>query len=74
MFSHLPELVFSHVPKCAGMSVELAVGGLAHAQRIEQHWGWQTVQRFYPDEYAAYTRFAVHRSSDVAGGCDAASL
>jgi hypothetical protein len=56
------------------MSVELAVGGLAHAQRIEQHWGWQTVQRFYPDEYAAYTRFAVHRSSDVAGGCDPASL
>ncbi len=61
MISHLHELIFFHVPKCAGMSVELALGGLKREHRIEQHWGYKTVKRFYPDEYATYTSFAVVR-------------
>lgn len=61
MLSHLHRLVFVHVPKCAGISIETALGGLPARQITEQHWSSREIKRHYPDEWESYHRFAVVR-------------
>lgn len=61
MLSRLHGLVFVHVPKCAGMSVEAALGGLPRSQRTEQHFRAEDYARYYPDEWATFHKFAVVR-------------
>lgn len=61
MISRLHGLVFVHVPKCAGMSVETALGGLPRNQRTEQHFRAEDYARYYPTEWSTFGRFAVVR-------------
>lgn len=61
MIARLQRLIFVHVPKCAGMAVEAALGGLPARQNPEQHWTGKQLSRAYPDEWASFHRFAVVR-------------
>lgn len=61
MIDHLRELVFLHVPKCAGVSVELALGGIQPEVAHEQHWSSATIRRYYPEEWRDFHHFAVVR-------------
>jgi hypothetical protein len=61
LIAHFHHLIFIHVPKCAGMSVEAALGGLPIRQRREQHATGAELRERYPDEWAAYHRFAIVR-------------
>ncbi len=54
-------LVFVHVPKCAGIAVEAALGGLPPGQRHLQHWAASMYVRYYPDVWRTYTRFTIVR-------------
>ena len=62
MIAHPHHLIFIHVPKCAGMSVEDALGGLPRQQLREQHATARELRDRYPDEWAAYHRFAIVRN------------
>lgn len=61
MIAHPQRLIFVHIPKCAGMSVEAALGGLPHRQIPEQHLSGALIRRYYPEEWEAYHKFAVVR-------------
>jgi hypothetical protein len=61
VISHLHGLVFLHVPKCAGMAIELALGGLPGPQRAEQHFTGAQLRQYYPEAWSEYHRFAVVR-------------
>ncbi|TVQ88246.1 MAG: hypothetical protein EA397_17325 [Deltaproteobacteria bacterium] len=61
MIAHPYHLIFIHVPKCAGMSVEEALGGLPRGQRNEQHATASELSERYPEEWEAYHRFAIVR-------------
>lgn len=61
MISHHHKLVFVHVPKCAGMAVEHALGGLPFPQREEQHFSGHQYRRYHRDVWDSYHRFAVVR-------------
>ncbi|MCB9665097.1 MAG: sulfotransferase family 2 domain-containing protein [Alphaproteobacteria bacterium] len=61
MISYQHQLVFVHVPKCAGMAVEEALGGLPLPQRSEQHFTGHQYARYHPQEWARFHRFAVVR-------------
>lgn len=61
MISHTHRLVFVHVPKCAGMSVESCLGGLPTSQRAEQHFTGHEYRRLYPEVWQRYHRFALVR-------------
>lgn len=61
MISHVHGLIFVHVPKCAGMAVEVALGGLPPAQHAEQHFTSAQLRAYHPDAWEAYHRFAVVR-------------
>lgn len=54
-------LIFVHVPKCAGMAVEAAMGGLPLDQRAEQHWTSRQLRHVYADEWQRAQRFALVR-------------
>lgn len=61
MIDHGHRLVFVHVPKCAGMAVEAAMGGLPPEQRPLQHWSAALHARYEPEAWARYARFAIVR-------------
>ena len=61
MFSDLHQLIFVHIPKCAGMSVEAALGGLPGAQAHEQHLSGAQYRSYYPDKWAHFHAFTVVR-------------
>lgn len=61
MIAHHHKLIFVHVPKCAGMAVEAALGGLPVNQRPEQHFSGHDYARYHPDLWSTYERFAVVR-------------
>lgn len=61
MIAHPSGLIFVHIPKCAGMSVEAALGGLPARQLSEQHWTGELLRRHYPEEWSAYHKFTVVR-------------
>lgn len=61
MISHQHRLIFVHVPKCAGMAVEAALGGLPVAQRTEQHFSAAQIRATHPDLWERYTAFTVVR-------------
>ena len=61
MIDHERRLIFVHIPKCAGISIEEAMGGLPPEQRHLQHWSAGLYARYYPDCWRRYTRFAVVR-------------
>ena len=61
MISHHHRLIFVHVPKCAGMAVELALGGLPRPQRGEQHFSGHQYRRYYPELWGRFERFALVR-------------
>ncbi|MCB9689057.1 MAG: hypothetical protein H6738_12770 [Alphaproteobacteria bacterium] len=61
MISRVHQLVFVHVPKCAGMAVEAALGGLPDAQRTEQHLTGHQYARYHPEAWSRFHRFTVVR-------------
>ena len=61
MISHHHGLIFVHVPKCAGMTIELALGGLPVPQRPEQHFTGHQYARYYPELWHSMHRFTVVR-------------
>ncbi len=61
MISAYYGLVFIHVPKCAGMAIEAALGGLPAGQRPEQHWTSHQFRTYHPDAWETCERFAVVR-------------
>ena len=61
MISWNHRLVFVHVPKCAGMAVEAALGGLPGEQAAEQHFSGAQLRRYYPEAWSRFHRFTVVR-------------
>ena len=61
MISHHHGLIFVHVPKCAGMTIELALGGLPVPQRPEQHFTSHQYARYHPELWRSLHRFTVVR-------------
>ena len=61
MISHHHQLIFVHIPKCAGMAVELALGGLPVPQRSEQHFTGHQYRRYHPELWGRFARFALVR-------------
>lgn len=61
MIDHARGLVFVHIPKCGGLSVERALGGLPPDQHAMQHWGAELLARHCPQAWRDYRRFAIVR-------------